>query len=40
VQILTHNLRGSAKNTCYLRKSVAGEENAFHPIQGRAFHLF
>ena len=38
MQILTHNLRGPAKMTCYLRKSVAGEENAFHSIQGRAFY--
>ena len=37
VQILLHNLRGLAKKTCYLRKSVEGVENAFHPIQGRAF---
>jgi len=39
VQILTNNLRGPMKITCYLRKSVAGEENAFHSIQGRAFIL-
>ena len=36
MQIITNDLRGPAKNTCYLRKGVAGEENAFHPIQGRA----
>jgi len=40
VQILTHNLRGPAKNTCYLHESVAVEENAFRPIQGRAIPLF
>ena len=37
MQILTNNLHGSMKNTCYLRESVVGEENAFHSIQGRAF---
>jgi len=37
VQILTNELRGPVKNTCYLRIGVVGEENAFHPIQGRAF---
>ena len=40
MQILTHNLRGSAKKSCYLRKRVVGEENAFHSIQGRAFNPF
>ncbi len=29
VQILTNNLRDPAKKTCYQRKSVVGEENAF-----------
>jgi len=37
MQFSTHNLRGPAKKTCYLRKSVVSEENAFHSIQGHAF---
>ena len=40
MQILTHNLHDSVKNTCYLRKGVEGEENAFHSIQGRAYPPF
>ena len=32
MQILTNDLRGSTKNTCYLRKGDAGGENAFHSI--------
>jgi len=32
MQILTNNLRGSMKNTCYLRKGDVSEENAFHSI--------
>jgi len=40
VQILMNNLRDLPKKTCYLRKSVGSEENAFHSIEGRAFYLF